>query len=112
MKFIYYTNNIVYSTTVMLYLSLFLYLLGMYMQILLGIVQVLLFFVLLYNYDKFSKNIQNHLIAYGVLTGAFLLWFFADIPRSDLGFWILILVPMSISTYFSYIVYQLKQHVL
>ncbi|MEM6720448.1 MAG: hypothetical protein AAF611_14070 [Bacteroidota bacterium] len=112
MKFIYYTNNIVYSSTIVLYLTLVLFVLGMYMQILLGIIQILLFFVLLFNYDKFSKNIQNHLVTYGILTLVFLLWFFNFYKYTDFGMPIIILGPMSLGTYFTYIVYQLKQKVL
>lgn len=90
----------------------------MFMQILLGGIQVILFFVLLFNYDKFSERIQNHLITYGVISTLFLLFFFysmsvGESPIVSLGitFWSIILIPMSLGTYFTYIVYQLKKQI-
>lgn len=110
MKFIYYTNNTVYSITLLLYLTI---IFGMYMQILLGIVQLLLFFTLLFNYKKFSEKMKSHLIIYGMLTGGYLLWFFSGLHLQDsLMLFLITLVPMSIASYFTYIVYQLKQNVL
>jgi multisubunit Na+/H+ antiporter MnhE subunit len=83
------------------------------MQIVLGFVQVLLFLILLFNYDKFSEKIKSHLTIYGVLTGCYLLWFFSGYhPKNDWMLLLITLVPMSIGTYFTYIVYQLKKKVL
>ena len=110
MKFIYNINGITYSITLLLYLTI---ILGMYMQIVLGFVQVLLFLILLFNYDKFSEKIKSHLTIYGVLTGIYLVWFFSGIhPKSDWTLLLVTLVPMSIGTYFTYIVYKVNQKVL
>lgn len=116
MKFIYYTNNIFYYLTLVLYLTI---IYGMFMQILLGGVQVILFLVLLFNYNKFSERIKQHLSTYGILSTIFLLIFFSilgyktDIlENSILLILFFILIPMSLGTYFTYIVYQLKKQVL
>ena len=116
MKFIYYTNNVVFSSTLVLYLTV---IYGMFMQIILGGIQIILFFILLFNYDKFSEKIKKHLSIYGALTTIFLLFFFFAINYENtiygntiLSIGLFILVPLSIATYFTYIVYQLKQHVL
>ncbi|MGH1383318.1 hypothetical protein [Kordia sp.] len=110
MKFIYNINGIIYSITLLLYLTI---ILGMYMQIVLGIFQVLFFLILLFNYDKFSEKIKSHLTIYGVLTGVYLLWFFSGFyPKDDWMLLLITLVPMSIGTYFTYIVYKVNQKVL
>ncbi|MFK7748635.1 MAG: hypothetical protein AB8B65_09605 [Kordia sp.] len=111
MKFIYNINGVIYSITLLLYLTIYL---GMLMQILLGIVQVLFFFILLFNYDKFSEKIKNHLKVYGVLSGIYLVCFFSELyPRNNWMILILItLIPMSIGGYFTYIVHQLNRKVI
>ena len=55
MKFIYYTNNVVFYSTLVLYLTV---IYGMFMQVILGGIQIILFFILLFNYDKFSEKIK------------------------------------------------------
>ncbi len=111
MKFIYNTNGVIYSITLLLYLTIYF---GLLMQILLGIVQVIFFFVLLFNYDKFSETIQSHLKIYGVLSGIYLVCLFSGFYPKDN--WIILLlitlVPMSIGGYFTYIVHQLNKKVL
>ncbi|WP_420574752.1 hypothetical protein [Kordia sp.] len=116
MKFIYYTNNIFYYITLALYLTI---IYGMFMQILLGGIQIILFFVLLFNFDKFSEKIKQHLSIYGILSTIFLLCFFYWVTIGEgsplsgtLTMCLIILLPMSLGTYFTYIVYQLKQQVL
>ena len=91
----------------------------MYMQVFLGGIQVILFFVLLFNYEKFSEKIKQHLSTYGILTTIFLLYFFFTLgyvndtlENSLLFLCLFILIPMSLGTYFTYIVYQLKKQVL
>ncbi|WP_298422257.1 hypothetical protein [uncultured Kordia sp.] len=111
MKFIYYTNNTIYGLTLLGYLTI---ILGLYMQILLGVIQILFFLVLLFNYDKFSKNIKDHLSIYGttiLLYFIFILYMKNNI-YPEYGILISILIPMTIGTYFTYIVSQLKQQVL
>lgn len=116
MKFIFYTNNTFYYLTLVLYLTI---IYGMYMQIILGAIQVILFFVLLFNYNKFSRKIKKYLSIYGILTTIYLVLFFGILSSnlidvaSVLPFIIaIILIPMSLGTYFTYIVYQLKKQVL
>lgn len=109
MKFIYHTNKIVYIITVALYITV---IYGMLFQILLGAIQVIFFFVLLFNYDKFSKEIKQHLGIYGALSGIFLVVFFSSLEFFGQNFLLIIFIPMGIATYFTYIVYQLKQRVL
>ena len=109
MKFIYYTNNIVYGTTILLYMTI---IFGMYMQVLLGIVQVLLFLVLLFNYNKFTNIIQRHLQIYGIGVVIYFTIFFICIQLNVNSLWFLFVTPMLIATYFTYIVHELKQQVL
>ena len=117
MKFIYYTNNIIYYLTLVLYLTI---IYGMFMQVFLGGIQVILFFVLLFNYDKFSERIKQHLSTYGILSTLFLLLFFGLLNYTDtilsnsiyFSIGLYIVIPMSLGTYFTYIVYQLKQQLL
>jgi len=109
MKFIYYTNNIILGLTLLGYTMI---IPGLMMQFVLGGIQVLFFFVLLFNYNKFSKKMKKYLHIYGVLASSFLLWYFIDIKTFSSSFLMTILFPMSIASYFTYIVYQLKQNVL
>ncbi|KAB8154074.1 hypothetical protein EZY14_006460 [Kordia sp. TARA_039_SRF] len=114
MKFIYYTNNIVFALTILGYSLLFP---GLFMQIILGILQVLFFIVLLLNYEKFSTKIKEYLLIYGTLTMAFLLLFFLGESFMEslntLGYVIFnILMPLGIAGYFTYIVAELKKCVL
>ncbi len=109
MKSIYRINNIAYIFTIVLYITVYL---GMLMQVLLGGIQILLFFILLFNFDKFTKVIQRHLLAYGMLSAIFLMCFFSSTEFFGQNWIFLIFIPMGIATYFTYIVYQLKQQVL
>jgi len=111
MKFIYYTNTIVLGLTILGYSMIYP---GILMQIPLGGIQVLFFFVLLFNYDKFSKKIKKHLAIYGLVTSCYLLLIFADhnISIPSIGIAAITLVPMSIAIYFTYIIHKLKTKVL
>ena len=109
MKFMYYTNNIIYVLTLVLYTTI---IFGMYMQVLLGIVQVLFFLILLFNYGKFSKTIQLHLKIYGIITTAFLIIFWSLVSNTSGSIIFFFVVPMLIGTYFTYIIYKLNQQVL
>ena len=109
MKFIYDINKIFYILTLGLYITVYL---GMLMQILLGGVQLILFFVLLFNYDKFTKIMQQHLLIYGMLSILFLIFFFTAFELLGQNWLLIIFIPMGIATYFTYITYQLKQQVL
>ncbi|WP_430411965.1 hypothetical protein [Kordia sp.] len=106
MKFIYYINKIAFIITIGLYITVYL---GMLMQVLLGGVQVIFFFILLFNYDKFTKIMQRHLLTYGTLSAVFLICFFSSTEFFGQNWIFLIFIPMSLATYFTYIVYQLKQ---
>ncbi|MBC8755728.1 hypothetical protein H2O64_13715 [Kordia sp. YSTF-M3] len=109
MKFIYYINNIFFGLTLLGYLTI---IYGMYLQILLGCIQLLFFIVLLFNYHKFSQRIKEHLTTYGILTSFFLLWFFLNNHTLGITILFIMIAPMLIATYFTYIVYQLNQKVL
>ncbi|WP_298422259.1 hypothetical protein [uncultured Kordia sp.] len=109
MKDIYHINKIFYIITVGLYITV---IYGLLMQFLLGCLQVLLFSILIFNFSKHPKVLQKHLIIYGVITGLYLMFYFSHNHFSIVHFkqkWTsLVLIPMSLGTYFTYIVYQLK----
>ncbi|WP_298518786.1 hypothetical protein [uncultured Kordia sp.] len=109
MKFIYYTNNIILGLTILGYSMLFP---GLMMQIVLGGIQVLFFFILLFNYNKFSKKIKTHLLIYCVLATSCLLCYYGATQIFSNNIYILIFLPMSIAIYFTYIVFELNQKVL
>lgn len=71
------------------------------MQMFLGIIQVLFFLVLLFNYDKFSNEIKNLLLIYGMLTITYALIFFQLPEAYQKGNWLLIaIIPMIIGSFF------------
>ncbi|MCH2194078.1 hypothetical protein [Kordia sp.] len=109
MKFIYYTNNIILALTVLGYSMLFP---GLMMQVVLGGIQVLFFLVLLFNFNKFSKKIKTHLLIYCMLTIFCLSLYYGSSPKFGKNLFSLIMLPMGIASYFTYIVYKLNQTVL
>ncbi|WP_046756913.1 hypothetical protein [Kordia jejudonensis] len=111
MKFIYYTNKIVLVLTIIGYSMLYP---GLFMQVILGGIQVLFFLVLLFNYDKFSKKIKDHLLIYGIIASCYLLVLFSNPETSNdvITMICMTVIPMIIASYFTYIVYELKKKVL
>lgn len=114
MKFIYYTNNIVITLTILGYTVLFP---GLMMQAVLGGIQVLFFIILLFNYHKFSQQIKEHLLIYGTLTTVFLLlFFFGESLMKSLNtiahVIVIVIMPLSIASYFTYILMKLNKRVL
>ncbi|AXG67949.1 hypothetical protein KORDIASMS9_00131 [Kordia sp. SMS9] len=114
MKFIYHINNIVFALTILGYTLI---IPGLFMQLVLGIIQLIFFIVLLCNYDKFSKRIQDHLKIYGAVASLSLLLFFnGDLINTALNTSIVpvfsIIIPLGIAGYFTYIIVELEKRVL
>lgn len=102
-----YINRFLMFITVALYFTI---IFGLYAQVVLGAFQVLTGFILLFFLDRIPTGLRNHLLCYWGLTlvyGAFCL-----ISRfeglGDIGFIMIILIPMSIAGYFTYILESLK----
>ncbi|MDT0558419.1 hypothetical protein RM697_07165 [Ichthyenterobacterium sp. W332] len=100
MKYIYYTNKFVIITTAILYLTLYL---GLYAQIVLGFVQIISSLLLLFHWKLFSKKSKSRLYCYYTITITYGLCWLFDWPLFNsmlFGIIAIIIIPMSIATYF------------
>lgn len=109
-----YLNRFIGIMTVMLYAT---FILGLYAQIILGAFQVVSFLILLLFIKHFQKSEKKMLLIYFIVTVSFFLgWYLISevfsLPLDDyLGMALLIFIPISIATYFTYILGQLKQSI-
>lgn len=101
-------NRIVLTITIILYATL---ILGLYAQIVLGFTQVLSAVILLFFVKQFSLKNQNRITIYWGITLFYGLLYLADLFDKLDSLWVvmLILIPLSIAGYFTYIIESLRK---
>lgn len=98
-------NKFCFITTLILYLTIYF---GLYAQIVLGIVQIMLALYVSLNNKLITKNHKNQIINYWIYVGLYAILISAFITKliqfndsTILLILIVILLPMSIATYFT-----------
>ncbi|ARV09233.1 hypothetical protein BTO05_06095 [Winogradskyella sp. PC-19] len=108
MKIIYYLNKFTFYTTLLLYITLFL---GLYSQIVLGVLQVISALILFLYWKKFNQKIKEQLYLYwliAIIYGVCWLFDWKGFNDSFIMIFGIIILPMSIATYFFYILNKIK----
>ena len=99
------------GATLLLYLTIFL---GLYAQIVLGFFQVIVALVLLGFLGKLSKKLTKHLIVYWIIVLLYGLLYLLEVKifniMGDLWWFVIVVVPMSIAGYFTYVLESLKKN--
>lgn len=109
-----YLNRFIGVMTIMLYAT---FILGFCAQIVLGAFQIISFLILLLFLKHFSKSEKRMLLVYFLVTAFFFLgWYLiSEVFKSDLNnhleMGLMILIPMSIAVYFTYILEKLKDSI-
>ena len=100
-------NRVIFSITGVLYLTIFL---GLYTQVILGVYQVLIAITLLFFIKRMSIKNRNRLTIYWVLVLVYgLFWLEGNFSRYDiLSIFVLIIIPLSLAGYFTFILESLK----
>lgn len=111
MKKIYIINKISFIITLVLYLTI---VFGLYAQIVLGAIQVLSSLFLIIFWKKISKKSKEKIFIYWILVSIYGVCWFSDWANFDETFTIIfgvMIVPMSIATYFFYILKETKTYI-
>lgn len=103
-----YLNRFIFIVTGILYLTIFM---GLYAQIILGIYQLIVGSILLFFVNKMPVDLKKRLINYWISVLAYgtfyLLTGFEGLK--DFGIVIIVLIPLTMAGYFTYILESLKK---
>ena len=107
MKKLYQLNKIVLIITAILYLTI---ILGLNAQIVLGVIQLLSALSISLIWNKFNFRHKKHLLIYWTIVIIYGIGWYLNIEIND-QWWIIvmIIIPMSIATYFVWILSNLKK---
>ncbi|WP_292949963.1 hypothetical protein [Olleya sp. UBA1516] len=108
MKTVFNINKFLVIATTILYLTLYL---GLYAQILLGAVQLISALGILFLWKQYNNKQQKHIILYWILTLCYGLgWLIVkDLNGLFLFILLIIIMPMSLAYYFTWILNNLKK---
>ncbi|WCO00987.1 hypothetical protein [Psychroserpens ponticola] len=112
MKKLYLINKVSLIITFVLYLTIFL---GMYAQMVLGALQIISALILFFFWKQLSKNSKEKLYIYWTIVTIYGLCWLMDWKGYNEYFTIvfgIMIVPMSIATYFVYILKSIKNYMI
>lgn len=105
MKKLYQFNKICLIITLVLYLTI---IFGLYAQIVLGGIQILSALSLLFLWHRFNKSDKKKLLIYWLLVSIYGVGWLLKVDFNNFWWLSIIIIPMSIATYFVFILKNLK----
>lgn len=116
-RIIFKTNRILMCINIILLISIYGLFYGMYLEVILGFFQVITSVILLFFWNSYENKTKMRLkIYYSLVITYFLLLFFTDWSgKADEFYRIIIgiiLIPMSLAIYFTFIIERIKRKIL